>query len=332
MEPNQEFEGLYQSMEKSKIIIYVSSRNNYDMVEGAVLKNIPLDGYEFVNVDDESELEEQAKGKEQAERLGFTYLQNNGRGVQYATQTVVDWVRENRPECKWLVCFQHDIWPMQKDFFDRMNAHVSDPKFNNVGLIGFNVLDRGGYTGKALSRYESGDSNVKGMIGMAHLSIRSNSARWICPIRQPKLINHEGFDTLFQVEFPMWAAIGINVNQWTNHIQPTEDYQFHLWLPDIAMQFNYKNLPSVILPDLYCLNDQQEKAKFGINPNSAQGAMKGNSRHFGEYGQHLINWYKRWGWDYENTTTFDQVKSHYENTLIRKYFDHNINEGPLKPW
>ena len=39
---------------KENIIVYVSSRNNYDMVEGAVLKNIKLDGYEFINVDDGS--------------------------------------------------------------------------------------------------------------------------------------------------------------------------------------------------------------------------------------------------------------------------------------
>ena len=48
---------------KDNIIVYVSSRNNYDMVEGAVLKNIQLDGYEFINVDDCSCDAEIAKGK-----------------------------------------------------------------------------------------------------------------------------------------------------------------------------------------------------------------------------------------------------------------------------
>ena len=36
----------------SNIIIYVSSRNNYDMLSGEVLKNINTEGFEFINVDD----------------------------------------------------------------------------------------------------------------------------------------------------------------------------------------------------------------------------------------------------------------------------------------
>ena len=35
----------------SNIIIYVSSRNNYDMLSGEVLKNINTEGFEFINVD-----------------------------------------------------------------------------------------------------------------------------------------------------------------------------------------------------------------------------------------------------------------------------------------
>ena len=38
----------------SNIIIYVSSRNNYDMLSGEVLKNINTEGFEFINVDDKS--------------------------------------------------------------------------------------------------------------------------------------------------------------------------------------------------------------------------------------------------------------------------------------
>lgn len=48
---------------KNNLIVYVSSRNNYDMLEGEVLK-IPFEGFEFVNVDDGSSPEEVAKGRE----------------------------------------------------------------------------------------------------------------------------------------------------------------------------------------------------------------------------------------------------------------------------
>ena len=34
-----------------------------------------------------------------------------------ATQTLIDFINKNRPECKWIICFQHDNFPLSKDFF-----------------------------------------------------------------------------------------------------------------------------------------------------------------------------------------------------------------------
>ena len=48
---------------KDNLIIYVSSRNNYDMLEHEVLKNINFEGFEFINVDDRSSEKEITKGK-----------------------------------------------------------------------------------------------------------------------------------------------------------------------------------------------------------------------------------------------------------------------------
>ena len=48
---------------KKNLIIYVSSRNNYDMLKGEVLKNIKFEGFEFINIDDCSEKIEVEKGK-----------------------------------------------------------------------------------------------------------------------------------------------------------------------------------------------------------------------------------------------------------------------------
>jgi len=315
---------------KESIIVYVSSRNNYDMVEGAVLKNIKLNGYEFVNVDDGSSDIEISKGKEQSKRIGFTFLENKKCGVQYATQTVIDWVNENRPNCKYVVCFQHDNYPITDNFFDSMEHQVKLLENEKVGLIGFNHLDNGSYTGDALKRYNRNEDNVKGILGLCHLSIKDNRKRWLCPVRQPELIKHIKFNRPFAIEFPMWAALGINVKAWNDVINPTEDYQFHLWAPDVAFQFNFKNYMSVILPNLYCMNDQSLKLKFGIDVNSAHGAKAGNNYHFGEYGPHLINFKKRWGWDYENVKgTFPIVKHKYTGTLIDQYYTHNIKNGPI---
>jgi hypothetical protein len=82
---------------------------------------------------------------------------------------------------------------------------------------------------------------------------------------------------------------------------------------------------------LYCLNNQFLKEKYNINANSATGAKSGNEYHFGKY-SNFDAWRSRWGWDYENTNTFESIKQSYDNTLIGEYYKHDIQTGPLRKY
>lgn len=314
-------------MEKN-LIIYVSSHNNYDMLEGEVL-NIDFEGFEFINVDDASSDEEITKGKSICEKHGVVYLQNKGRGVQMATQTLIDFVNENRPECKYILCFQHDVIPISKDFFKTISTYISQGKLDYFGGIGFNVLDNGKYTKDSYKRFKQGD-NVLGMIGLSHLSVADASKRWMSPGHNKRALelNLDKWGSPFIIEFPAWMCVGINVNAWNEVVVPTEEYQFHLWFPDVAMQLNKGNKPLLIIPSLYCLNQQEVKSKYGISENSAHGAKRGEAYHFGEY-SNFKAWKQRWGWDYENAkNTFPSKK--YEGTLLYEYYKHNNDNGPLR--
>ena len=113
-------------------------------------------------------------------------------------------------------------------------------------------------------------------------------------------------------------------------IKPTTDYQFHLWFPDIAMQFNYNNKPILVLPNLYCLNQQQLKSNYGMHHNSAAGSKDGEEYHFGKY-SNLDAWESRWGWYYETPwEKFELIKEGYKGTLIYDFYHHDISDGPLK--
>ena len=81
-------------MNKNNIIIYVSSRNNYDMLSGEVLKNIDTEGFEFINVDDKSSPEEIEKGKQICQENDIVFLENESRGVQMATNTLINFIKE----------------------------------------------------------------------------------------------------------------------------------------------------------------------------------------------------------------------------------------------
>lgn len=316
---------------KDNIIVYVSSHNNYDMLAGEVLKNIDFAGFEFINVDDASSPNEIKKGKKICKKNNIKYLQNKGRGVQMATQTLIDFINKNRPNCKYILCFQHDVIPLSDNFFSKISSLVESGKLDEFGGIGFNVIDRGKYTKNALELYRRGKKPL-GMIGLAHLSIADKRKRWISPHHNNEMIqlNPEKWSKPFVIEFPAWMCVGINVGAWNSSVKPTEEYQFHLWFPDVAMQLNKANKPLLVLPDLYCLNQQEVKSKYGIAVNSAKGSMKGQTFHFGEY-SNFKAWEKRWGWEYENAkNTFAKVANKYKGTYLHKFYKHNVRLGPLK--
>jgi len=319
-------------MEKDNLIIYVSSHNNYDMLEGEVLKNINREGFELINIDDKSCNEEVLKGKSICEKHNIVFLENKSRGVQMATQTLIDFINKHRPNCKYILCFQHDVVPLTSNFFSQISNLISNKSLEKFGAISFNVLDRGKYCRNFLNLYNQGNFPF-GMMGIFHLSNLHPSRRWISPhhndiaIRNPHL-----FSKPFSVDIPMWMCVGINVDIWNKCVTPTEEYHFHLWFPDISMQLNYNNYPIITLPHLYCLNQQEVKSKYNINPNSAKGAMKGNEYHFGEY-SNFKSWKERWGWEYENVfNTFEPIKEKYKGTLIYEYFHHDVNKGPLNTY
>ena len=233
---------------KKNIIIYVSSRNNYDMLEGEVLKNINFEGFEFINVDDCSEKDQIDKGKKICKQNNIVFLSNKSRGVQMATQTLVDFINDNRPECKWIICFQHDNYPISKKFFSHISTLIEKNSFDKYGILGFNNLDYGSYTLLSYYKYILGINSL-GMIGMLHLTKYNNKGgMWLCPRKQNKILKNPKWKKPFIVEFPMWASVGINVNLWNQVINASDNYHFHLWLPDIAMQFNINNMCCKIKP------------------------------------------------------------------------------------
>lgn len=313
---------------KKNIIIYVSSRNNYDMLEGEVLKNINFEGFEFINVDDCSEKDQIDKGKKICNQNNIVFLSNKSRGVQMATQTLVDFINDNRPECKWIICFQHDNYPISKKFFSHISTLIEKKSFDKYGILGFNNLDYGSYTLLSYYKYILGINSL-GMIGMLHLTKYNNKGgMWLCPRKQNKILKNPKWKKPFIVEFPMWASVGINVNLWNQVINASDNYHFHLWLPDIAMQFNINNMLCLVIPQLYCFNNQGLKNKYGISWNSATSSKEGNTYHFGKYSNFNF-WQKRWGWNFDNPReTFDLDQ--YRGSIFEKFYYHDINTGPIK--
>jgi hypothetical protein len=314
--------------QKDNLIIYVSSRNNYDMLQNEVFNNVNTEGYEFINVDDKSSENELIKGKEICRKNNIVFLENKDRGVQYATQTLIDFINANRPNCKWVICFQHDCYPISKDFFGRLSNIITKESLENVGTFGFNRIDYGKHTPGAVDAWKNGKKPI-GMLGLAHLSIL-NDKRWLLPKSNPWIENDTRWKNPFSVEITAWTGVGINVKNWNQYVKPTSEHHFHLWMPDISMQFLKNNCHNVVLPNLYIMNQQEIKAKYGINPNSARGARTGQEYHFGNY-SNFEAWQKTWNWHYSKPwESIDGIKNTHKGSLIFDFITHDIKKGPLK--
>lgn len=313
---------------RDNLIIYVSSKNNYDMLEKEVIPNLKFDGCEFINVDDNSAHHEKEKGKKICEENNIIFLENKSKGVQMATQTLIDFINKNRPECKWIMCFQHDIIPITKGFVHKFSDMIKTGNLDEIGSAGFNVLDKGKYCKDLYQKWRIGHHDVLGMVGLAHLSVMDRKKRWM-GVRHGEM--HKDFQKPFAVEIPQWTTYAINVKLWNKCIKPTDSYAFHLWAPDIAFQFLKNNIYNITIPELYLLNQQELKAKYNIAVNSAHGAKNGDEFHFGFYHQAHVYFKNKWGWDYDHTsTTLENAIPLHKGTLIEEFFNHNIEEGPLK--
>ena len=82
----------------------------------------------------------------------------------------------------------------------------------------------------------------------------------------------------------------------------------------------------MVIPSLYCFNDQQLKEKYGINKNSAIGAKNGEEKHFGPY-SNFNYWKNKWGWDFKNPR---KDTLNVKNKFFKKFIDHDLNSGPIK--
>lgn len=80
-------------MNKKNLIVFVSSRNNYSMLENEVLKNIKLEGFELVNIDDCSIEEELEKGNKICKENNIVFLKNKSRGVQIGEMFYQNWIQ-----------------------------------------------------------------------------------------------------------------------------------------------------------------------------------------------------------------------------------------------
>ena len=291
-----------------------TSRNNYQLLDFWFENQPNLVEFSILNIDEDSSEENKSQGREICKKHGVVYMDREERGMMHNLTTACKFFKNQGLE--WIVWNTHDSLP-EKGFFNKFNKLVTDKNLNEFGVIGFNVLHDGKQQlartplqpdkGQFYDRYPQGESIPK---------------KWSKP---------------YAIESSVWTTAAVNISQYETHIIPTGDYHFfHAW-DDIAFQFLYKNIYNIALPNFYVDHVQYVKKEFNLPHKSPH--IGGNSNkseeerefYFSKWG-HLQVWIDRWGFDWENRDTFEQVKDHYKNTLLYDFYYHDRNNlsYPLK--
>ena len=301
-----------------KLGILFTSRNNYELLQNWV-DNVYYKDFDILNIDEDSEKEIKENGKKICEENNIVYMDREERGMQNNIVSAFNYYEDK--DIDWIIWFQHDCFPANKNFFNKLNEFILSEKLNKFGLIGFNGYhNRLPNDGKieledtARTPLEVGDKWYR------------NKKFW----PNTAVDYSKGFNKPFAVESVTWYSVMVNRNMYKKYIIPTDDYHFfHAW-DDIAFQFLYNNIYNICLPysDFVISHNQFRKLDFDIPRNSPNSGEK-REYYWSKWG-HLDTWKERWGFDYDDRNTFESVKEHYKDTLLWNFYHHDPSGGPLK--
>ena len=207
--------------------IFMTSRNNYDYMDKVwvekTLVDCDVNNIKVLNIDEDSTEEEKKKGREMCERRGITYMDREEPGMHHNIDTAIRFFGES---VKYLVWFQHDCWPIQKDFFYNLNELVAQDKLSEFGLLTFNAMAQNmfrkdGQFDIVMKEFEEG-KNPLGVLSRSHLEAAATGDFYYCGYKVRNRITQPISKKLFSKPFACSEANffcqGVNVKTYKKYI------------------------------------------------------------------------------------------------------------------
>ena len=286
-----------------------------------------------INVDIDSTKAELEKGATICENYAIHNI-NSSKFIsnQSSLFAADDYLTKNKVDIDWILFFQHDVVPIEKNFWDRVDKFIIDHPFiiNEVGMFGMNS-----YQDYNQALITSKDDNIINRRKNNTKSARGNLIKGI--LNEPykgwytSLPDNYYKEEYFIVESPNWQCVAFNRKLLKKHILQDKFFRQDLWPDDIAHQFMLKGYYHLALTDLLVSHDHT--LKEGIEIRIDQKFLRNNDSHkrFKEkYG---------WNWGYRNKflrlqfylklNSLIRSSSLYTDTIQKKLFHLNINNGPI---
>ena len=315
-----------KNINHEKVVIFISSRNNYDMTVNELLVNADYGDFLVFNIDDGSNEQQLKQGVQICNDKNIIFLKNKKIGLQWGLKTVIDYLDKYKYAASMVLHITHDNYPIVLNFKKTVEDISKSEVYANFGMIGFNHLDYR-MTRDAIIAWKN-KKPAYGLLGRIALLPKSKGENWYND--KTMSYNLDAYNDVFSVECVADMAFMINRRLFSKFVEVSDDYRLHLWGDDIGMQFLQNNVHNVAVKNIYFYNCQELKRKYKIIVNSAEGAKNIKTGHHSHYGGHLIHWQKRWGWDREYVGNLEHEKDKYNKTLIAQYMAHDIHNGPLR--
>lgn len=322
----------------NNIGVLLTSRNNYEFMEKFWIPNmigkVDID-FKILNIDEDSTKEEKDYGRRICEENGIFFMNREEKGMHHNIDTATRFFGN---DIKYIIWFQHDCWPLQKDFFSKFNGLVHSGKLKEFGTVGFNALAQNMFKNKGehkkmIEQLLNGEKPM-GVLSRSHLESAGIGDMYYCGhkiknrIKQP--VPKKLFLKPFACSVPIWYAIAINVSQFKKYIDMNRKFYFFKSWDDISCQFLNKNIYNIVLPDFYIEHRPDLKRKVGLPQLSNKPVKKGNETYHQSSGYNPKYWIKQWGWVFSKPETFEKVKHKYKGTLLECFYKYDYRKGPLK--
>lgn len=319
------------SVNLENILIYCSSRNNYEMLESEILKNVEFEGFDFVNVDDNSCEEQILLGKQICEKNSIGFLPNKGRGLSMALQTIVDYANNSDKNYKFIFWLSHDCYPITKNMFSKLSSLIDNKSLDSFGCVGFNTVWKKFICSEEQFFSNKLEGRLCAVMGRSVLT-PVPGVGWLRP-------------TDFKMEWEKWGKniavesivdmnMMFNLAQYNSHIECDDNFHHFCWGDDLGLQFLKSGVYNVTLANFYVFHDQHIKIKYNIPANSFRAAKSGDSYYFCDATRHYGHWENKWGfdrsWQTQLKTLPENVINSYKGTLLEDFMNHDYTKGPLK--
>ena len=191
-----------------KLGILFTSRNNYNLLD-VWLSKVDTEGFDVLNIDEDSTQENKEIGKKICEKHNVVYMDREIRGLQNNMTTAKKHFDELG--IGWVVWFQHDCFPVDSGFFTDFNKLILTGNIDKFGTVGFNqfhTLANPKFKSMIKNGYRGLQDTARAPLEIGDLYYRDKNFR---PDSRPDYSNPD-WNKPFAVESACWYSVALNLS------------------------------------------------------------------------------------------------------------------------